>query len=192
MRLLVGLGNPGKEYDGTRHNLGFDCVDAVAKHLGASNWKAFKGGMLAESVINKEKALIFKPQEFMNRSGLPIRQIVDYYGIAPHDVCIVADDVYVAPGSVRIRKSGGDGGHNGWKSVIEHLDPDSFWRVKIGAGVYEQHPDKRAHQPALEEYVLKPMPKHEQKAVADLIDRVVPDLVQWLEHGTLETETVHL
>src|ERR1035437_9262685 len=135
MRLLVGLGNPGEEYVKTRHNIGFAAVDAVAEVLQAGNSRTFKGGELYEVGGN----LIFKPMQFMNRSGQSIHEVKQYFQIEPTDVCIVADDVYVAPGSVRIRHSGGDGGHNGWKSIHDHLKDDTFLRVRIGVGVYEQH-----------------------------------------------------
>lgn len=188
MRALIGLGNPGDQYQKSRHNLGFVCVEQVAEELGLT-WKKFKEGELAQG----EGFFLYKPLQFMNNSGLPLRKFVDYYNIASKDLCIVADDVYVAPGSVRIRQSGGDGGHNGWKSVMEHIDPDTFWRVKIGAGVYEQHPEKRKNMSGLEEYVLQSMPKHEEKQTTQLIDKLVPNLIDWLKHtADLKDETVHI
>lgn len=192
MRLLVGLGNPGAEYAKSRHNIGFDLIDALVKHLSLGNPRSFKGGDLWEAMLDGEKVLLFKPMQYMNRSGLPVRQLAEYFDIAPEDICIAADDVYVAPGSVRIRKGGGDGGHNGWKSVLEHLKSDAFWRVRIGVGIYEQHPEKRQHQPALDEYVLQPMPAHERKLAMELIDKILPNLIYWLEHGELSAETIHL
>jgi len=191
MRLLVGLGNPGPEYDHTRHNIGFEIVDLLAKKLDAT-WKAQKGSLIAEVRLGGEKHLLCKPQQFMNRSGEPIRQLVDYYQIAISDVCIVTDDVYITPGSARIRQGGGDGGHNGWKSIHEHLPATEFWRVRVGMGLYEQHPELRTHQPPLDDYVLKPLPSHDQKSVASLIDKLLPNLIQWLELGSLQEETLHI
>jgi PTH1 family peptidyl-tRNA hydrolase len=188
MRALIGLGNPGEKYAKTRHNLGFQCVDAVAKELELTGWKKFQGG----EILSGEGIHLFKPSSFMNNSGQAVRQLLDYYNLDSPDLCIAADDVYLAPGSARVRQSGGDGGHNGWKSVLEHLDLDTFWRIKIGAGIYEQHPDKRKHMAGLEDYVLQRMPKHEEKLTEELIDKMVPNLVQWLKHGTgLTEETVH-
>jgi len=192
MRLLVGLGNPGEEYEQTRHNLGFVVLDEVAKRLEADDWEAFKGGEVAEARLNGEKHLLFKPMQYMNRSGEPLRALIDYYGIEVGDVCIVSDDVYVRPGSARVRQGGGDGGHNGWRSVMEHVKPDDFWRVRIGAGLYEQNPVTRRHLPPLDTYVLQPLPAHDRKQAEDLIDTLVPNLVGWLENGQISEETVHI
>ena len=192
MRLLVGLGNPGNEYVKTRHNIGFVCVDKVIKELKAGEGRSFAEGLLWEVSFGKEKALIFKPLKYMNRSGLPIQEVISYFGIDSKDVCVVADDVYIHPGSVRIRHTGSDGGHNGWKSVQEHIKPDNFLRVRIGVGIYEQHPQKRMHQPALDDYVQQPLPSHDRKSVENVIDKIVPNLIQWLEQGTLSEETIHI
>ena len=192
MRLLVGLGNPGDEFKKTRHNVGFDALDAVAKQIGTSRWKVFKGGLIAETGQGSTKAFLFKPQEYMNRSGESIRQVVDFYQIEAPDLCIITDDVYITPGSARIRHGGGDGGHNGWKSIGEHLTYINFWRVRIGMGLYEQHPEHRMHQPPLDEYVLGRLPLHEHKRVVQLIDKLTPNLVQWLERGELVEETLHI
>jgi peptidyl-tRNA hydrolase, PTH1 family len=192
MRVLVGLGNPGEEYAKTRHNAGFWTVDAVAAYLAWGQWKEFKGGLMAEGVSNGEKIILFKPMGFMNRSGMPVRQLLDYFAVTPADMAVALDDVYIQPGTARIRQSGGDGGHNGLRSVLEHVDPDEFWRVKIGVGLYHQNPNERQHQPALDQFVLQPLPKHEHKQALKLIDKIVPNLVAWLEHGELSTETVHI
>jgi len=191
MRVLIGLGNPGEEYELTRHNAGFWLLDAIAKKLDVDDWKAFKGGELAEVWFGSQKALLFKPMHYMNRSGDPIHQLVDFYDLDLEDLAIAADDVYIEPGSVRVRRGGGDGGHNGWKSILGVLADDSFWRIRIGAGLYEQHPLKRRHQPPLDAYVLQPMPTSDHEKVVHLIDNLVPKLVQWLEHGDLSEETLH-
>jgi len=188
MRLLVGLGNPGEQYEKTRHSIGFEVVDQVAKELGIGKWKEFKGGLLLQAHPGE---FLFKPQQFMNTSGNFVRQVVDFYKIPISDVCIVADDVYIAPGSIRVRHSGGDGGHNGWKSVLDQLHTDIFWRVRVGVGIYEQHPEKRVHQPPLDEYVLQPLHSHERKVVEQAIDKVVPNLITWLDNGELTEETIH-
>ncbi len=193
MRILVGLGNPGGEYEKTRHNAGFWTLDAVAKHLNISKWKESKGGLLAETTQEKEKILLFKPQGFMNRSGLAVRQIVDFYQIPSENIAVIFDDVYIQPGSARVRKGGGDGGHNGLRSIIEHVDPEGFLRIKVGVGLYGQKQEERVHQPALDHYVLQALPVHDHKLVEKLIDKILPNLIGWLEHGTaLETETIHI
>ncbi len=192
MRALIGLGNPGEQYDKTRHNIGFACLDAVATSLGEKTWKRLHDSLVIETNIEGEKCFLVKPQQFMNNSGKPIRTLADYYDLKPEQLCIVADDVYVAPGSVRIRQSGGDGGHNGWKSIITALGPDDFWRVRVGVGLYEQKAELAAHLPALEDYVLQRMPAHDTKTVDVVIDKLVPNLVEWLKYGTISTETFHL
>ena len=192
MRLMVGLGNPGDKYTNTRHNAGFWAIEAVAEALGVGEWYKFKDGLLAEVSFEGEKFLLFKPMQFINTSGIAIRQVTDFYKISLSEVCVLADDVYISPGTARIRDSGGDGGHNGWKSVRAHLGDDSYLRVKIGVGIYEQNPEKRMYQPPLDEYVLQPMKTPEHKEVMSLIDKLVPNLVKWLKHGELEKQTIHL
>ena len=191
MRLLVGLGNPGEGYAKSRHNLGFVAIDRVAETLADISWKKVEGGLLAEVWLS-EKHLLFKPTLFMNRSGLPVRQLMDYYRISSENLCIVADDVYIAPGTVRIRPDGGAGGHNGWKSILEHIEGNDFWRVRIGAGVYPHNLEDRQELPPLDDYVLLNLPPEDRKRATDSIDRLVPNLVEWLKSGaSLKEETVH-
>lgn len=194
MRVLVGLGNPGPQYDGTRHNVGFVCVDAVAAALGDARWKTFKDSLVASCLLpNGEKALLVKPQQFMNNSGVAVQQVLGYYNLEPDQLAIALDDVYIEPGSARIRQSGGDGGHNGLKSVIAHTDPDTFWRIKIGVGLFGQAKTDRIRQPALEDYVLHKPPAHDAKQIAGIIDELVPNLIEWLQHGTgLHQHTVRI
>ena len=188
MRLLAGLGNPGLEYEQTRHNAGFWLLDAMADELDGE-FRAFKGGELAEVRLGQDKALLFKPMQYMNRSGEPLRSLVDFYKLETSDVNVAADDVYLEPGTARLRKGGSDGGHNGWKSVITHVGPDTL-RVRIGAGIYEQHPLRRGHQPSMETYVLQPPPPHDRKKIDDLIDTLVPQLVEWFRSGRLDETTL--
>ena len=187
MRVLAGLGNPGDEYERTRHNAGFWLLDKIGIDL---DWRLFKGGELAEFGSGTEKALLFKPMLYMNRSGEPLRDLLRFYKIDPKDVCIAADDVYLAPGIARIRESGSDGGHNGWKSIQEQITPDTYSRVRIGVGIYEQHPLRRAHQPPMERYVLQPLPDADMKEVALVIDEVTLLLLRWLQSGELEPQTL--
>jgi len=186
MRVLVGLGNPGERYRKSRHSIGFYILDKLALEFGNPVWKQFKGGELAEVFTTSGKALFFKPIQFMNVSGLPIRQLMDYYEIESKDLGIIADDVYLAPGTVKIRTGGSDGGHNGWKSVQQHVGAQEYKRIRVGVGIYEQHPDKRTLSPPLEEYVLQPLPEAELQRIDTLIDILGPKLIHWLEQGELE------
>lgn len=189
MRLLAGLGNPGLEYEQTRHNAGFWLLDAVADSLDG-DWRAFKGGELAEVRLDSQKVLLFKPMQYMNLSGEPLRALIDFFKLEISDVCVAADEVYLEPGTARLRKGGSDGGHNGWKSVMAQLGPD-VQRVRIGAGIYEQHPLRRGHQPSLDAYVLQPPTPHDRKKIDELIDILVPHLVEWLRSGRLDETTLH-
>ena len=191
-RVLIGLGNPGERYSKTRHNAGFWCIDAVAKQLDVTAWKEQFGGLLAQVRVGETTLFLFKPQQFMNLSGKPVRQLLDYYQIPVENICVAADEVYVKPGSARIRQGGADGGHNGWKSLGQHMVSDTYLRLRIGVGVYAQNPLERQQQPALDAYVLEPLPHDEFKRVEKLIDMVVPNLVQWAQHGQLEEETIHI
>jgi peptidyl-tRNA hydrolase, PTH1 family len=192
MRALVGLGNPGEKYDHTRHNAGFDCVDAVARVLGAGAWKRHSGCLVAEVRVGGEKHYLVKPQQFMNLSGRPLRTFAEYYDIPQSDLCIVADDVYVAPGSARIRHTGADGGHNGWKSVLSVFPEGAFLRVRVGVGLFPSDLSERQHHPSLEDYVLQRQSAHDAKQTALLIDKIVPNLIEWLGTGRISEETVHL
>lgn len=177
MKLIIGLGNPGEKYAKTRHNLGFVLVDQMAA-MQKLKWKAFKDGELAE-IPGPEKVFLYKPLNFMNNSGIQVRTVVDYYQVPMDQLVVVCDDVYLAPGSVRIRQGGGDGGHNGLKSLLQHLPDHNFWRVRLGAGIYGQTEGEKLHLPPLEDYVLLPVQPKEQGAVQQIIDRLAQDLLEW-------------
>jgi PTH1 family peptidyl-tRNA hydrolase len=192
MRVLVGLGNPGDKYVITRHNAGFICVDEIARQIQAGAWSNFKGHLLAEARIGPEKCLLFKPQTHMNRSGEAVSQLLSYFDLSEKSMCVAADDVYIAPGSARVRQGGGDGGHNGWRSIGQHVEDHGFWRVRLGVGIYEQDPVKRMHQAALDDYVLERMNQHDLELLKKAIDKVAPNLIRFLEQGVLNEETLHI
>jgi PTH1 family peptidyl-tRNA hydrolase len=191
MKLIVGLGNPGVEYELTRHNAGFWALDALAEPLNAK-WKAFKNGLLSLVTFgDSEKLLLFRPLNYMNNSGPAIREVVEFYKIQANQTLIMADDVYLSPGTARIRQTGTDGGHNGWKSILKELD-NQFWRVRIGVGVYAQNVSLREIKPPLHDYVLRPLIKDEQEKVNMVIDRLVPTLLEWAEFDQLKEQTINL
>lgn len=134
MYLVVGLGNPGDKYDKTRHNVGFDIIDLCKEkyNFGPSRTK-FKG-IYWETIISGEKVLFLKPQTFMNLSGESVREICDFYKIPNDKVIVIYDDISLEPGSLRIRRKGSAGGHNGIKNIIMHLSTDVFPRIKVGVG----------------------------------------------------------
>src|SRR5262245_37969445 len=129
MKAIVGLGNPGSDYEGTRHNLGFDVVDELA-HRWKAKFKAWKS--VAElSVVKAHDVVLVKPTTFMNLSGQAVGEAARYYKIDPQDVLVITDEVQLPLGKIKLKPSGSDGGHNGLKSVIEHVGPD-FPRLRIG------------------------------------------------------------
>ena len=137
MKMIVGLGNPGKEYEHTRHNVGFDVMSVLAEKLDvkASSWKAEHRAHTARAMIGTEKVLLVKPQTFMNLSGEAVRELNDYYKLGgARDVIVISDDVALPVGSLRIRVKGSAGGHNGLKNIIQHLGSEDFIRVRVGVG----------------------------------------------------------
>lgn len=138
--MIVGLGNPGKEYDGTRHNVGFLAVDEIAKEAGAEIKRLKFQSLCGEAVIEGQRVLLLKPSTFMNLSGQAVKAAADFYKIPPEKILVFCDDVALDPGRLRVRRQGTDGGHNGIKNIIYLLGSDQFPRVKIGVGE-KPHPD---------------------------------------------------
>ena len=132
--LIAGLGNPGKEYENTRHNAGFLVLDTLAQKLGADLSERKHRALCGKAVIGGQKVILLKPQTYMNSSGESIRAAADYYKVPPEDILVVYDDISLAPGQLRIRAKGSAGGHNGIKSIIAHLGTQEFPRVKVGIG----------------------------------------------------------
>ena len=138
--LIVGLGNPGDKYADTRHNAGFLCLDLLAEQHGADIRRLKYRSLLGDAVIGGHRCLLQKPQTFMNASGEAVRDAAAFYKIPPERILVLFDDVFLDVGRLRIRRKGTDGGHNGIKSIIYHLNSDRFPRVKIGVGK-KPHPD---------------------------------------------------
>ena len=137
MKLLVGLGNPGNQYAGNRHNIGFMAVDAIASANGISGWKSKHAGLIAEGNIGNERVLLLKPQTFMNKSGDSVQQVARFYKLTPADIIVFYDELDLAPGKVRVKTGGGNGGHNGLRSIDPQIGLD-YKRVRLGIG----HPGK--------------------------------------------------
>ena len=137
MKLLVGLGNPGNQYAGNRHNIGFMAVDAIAAANAISGWKSKHAGQLAEGNIGGERVLLLKPQTFMNKSGDSVQQVARFHKLTPEDIIVFYDELDLAPGKVRVKIGGGNGGHNGLRSIDPQIGLD-YKRVRLGIG----HPGK--------------------------------------------------
>ena len=138
--IIVGLGNPGKQYELTRHNAGFLFADLLADKNGVKINKIQFKAVTASLTLGGVKCLLMKPQTFMNNSGEAVRQAASFYKIPPERILVVFDDISLPCGRLRIRRKGSDGGHNGIKSIIYHLNSDAFPRVKLGVGE-KPHPD---------------------------------------------------
>ncbi len=134
MYLIVGLGNPGREYEKTRHNVGFVAIDYLASQIGANISKIKFKGVFGEGFIGGEKCILLKPQTYMNLSGESVRECAEFYKVPPENIIVIYDDINLEPGKVRIRPSGSAGGHNGMKSIIYLLNSDEFPRVRFGVG----------------------------------------------------------
>ncbi len=154
--LIVGLGNPGEKYSFTRHNAGFLCVDLLAEQNGFQIKRLKFRSLTADTDIAGHRCLVLKPQTFMNNSGEAVRDAASFYKIPPERILVLYDDISLDVGRLRIRRKGTDGGHNGIKSIIYHLNSDMFPRIKIGVGK-KPHPDYD-----LADWVLSSFKKDEQ------------------------------
>lgn len=135
MFIIVGLGNPGKDYTNTRHNIGFDVIDALADMAGISVMEKKHKAIIGKGVIDGQKVILAKPQTYMNLSGESVREIIDYYKVdEEQELIVISDDISLDVGNIRVRKKGSAGGHNGLKNIIAHLGHDTFMRVKMGVG----------------------------------------------------------
>ena len=178
MWLLVGLGNPGGEYEKNRHNIGFMVADSIADEFRFPNWKSKFDGEYAQGTIAGEKVLLLKPQTYMNDSGVSVQKIAKFYKIDTSQIIVFYDELDLPPGKVRVKKGGGAGGHNGIKSLDKHLINKEYWRVRLGIG----HP---GHKDRVTGYVLNDFSKEEQKWLPDWID-VLSDEVAFLVQGKHE------
>ena len=172
-RLVVGLGNPGATYDGTRHNAGFIAVDAIAKAQNASPFRLKFRALVSECVIGDERVLLMKPETFMNLSGEAVGEAAKFYKLAPEQVVVLCDDISFAPGALRIRRKGSAGGHNGLKSIIAHLGSDAFVRFRLGVG------EKPNPAYDLADWVLGKFPKEDLAALTATANTLPDALSLW-------------
>lgn len=163
MYLIAGLGNPGREYENTRHNSGFMTVDRLAEKLGCEVTARKFQGFAGSGMIGGEKVILLKPQTYMNASGESIRPAADFYKLEPERVIVIYDDISLDVGSIRIRAKGSAGGHNGMKSIIAHLGTENFPRIRVGIGAKPERMD-------LADYVLSRFARDEQEALAEAVD----------------------
>jgi PTH1 family peptidyl-tRNA hydrolase len=178
IRLIVGLGNPGKDYTDTRHNAGFWWVDRVAaeRHVALRQEAKFHG-LLGRMALRDTEIWLLEPQTFMNASGRSVAALMRFYKIAPEEMLVVHDELDLPPGSAKLKKGGGHGGHNGLRDIVSQAGSAEFWRLRIGIG----HPGDRN---AVVDYVLNPPRREEMQLIEETLDRSLQILPQ-LEQGDL-------
>ena len=185
IRLIVGLGNPGREYETTRHNVGFQWVDELARLQKLSFRSESKfHGLTARGQLHGHDMLLLKPQTFMNVSGRSVGALVQFYKIEPVEMLVVHDELDLSPGVARLKLGGGHGGHNGLKDIIAHLGSKDFWRLRLGIG----HPGDRAE---VSNYVLND-PRSEERALIDAAMQKAQDVAHLVIEGKTEAAMLKL
>lgn len=177
--LIVGLGNPGKKYEFTRHNAGFLSVDVLCEKFNFTVNKLKFHALVGEARIDGKRCLVMKPQTMMNNSGEAVKEACNFYKIPAENVIVIFDDISLDVGKLRIRRSGSAGGHNGIKSIINHLGSDKFPRIKVGVGA-KPHPDYD-----LADWVLSEFNKDEAKQLRQAVDKAC-DAVALMTRGEIE------
>lgn len=176
MKIVVGLGNPGREYAATRHNLGFQVVDEIGRRLGARAQRARFRAELAEATLDGEKVILVKPQTYMNLSGSSVRETLRWYKAPLEDLLVIVDDIDLPFAALRLREAGGSGGHNGLKSIISDLGADQFSRLRVGIG--------RGAGEATRQ-VLSRFAPDEQRELPELIAAATTCALDWAEYGAI-------
>lgn len=179
MYLIVGLGNPGRQYEKTRHNMGFDTIDYLIDKYRVPQGGVKFNAMYGKGMIGSEKVVLMKSLSYMNLSGGPIREMMNFFKLDPAtELIVIYDDIDLAPGQLRIRKQGSAGGHNGMKDIIKQLGTQNFVRVKVGVGAKPQGWD-------LADYVLGRFSDSDRKLVDEAIEKAA-DAVEKIVTGDID------
>ena len=165
--MIVGLGNPGREYENTRHNAGFICMDAISKKLGVAVNKSKYKALIAETMIADKRVLLMLPQTYMNASGEAVSAAASFYKIPPQQILVISDDISLDVGKMRVRRKGSHGGQKGLKSITEQLGSSDFPRIKIGVG-QKPHPEYD-----LAAWVLSNFSADERKTIGDIAEKSI-------------------
>ena len=177
MYIIVGLGNPSKEYENTRHNIGFDTIDAIADKYNINVMELKHRARIGKGYIGGDKVILAKPLTYMNLSGESVRAIIDYYKAEPEtELIVISDDISLPPGQIRVRKRGSAGGHNGLKNIIKHLGSENFQRIRMGVGEKPKDYD-------LVDWVLGHFNKEDRKAVDEASGKAVAAVEMMLKDG---------
>lgn len=176
MKIIIGLGNPKKEYEGTRHNIGFSAIYSISDAYGIKVDTKKHKALIGKGIIEGEKVILAMPQTFMNLSGESVRELVDFYKVSADDIIVIYDDISLDVGKLRIRTKGSAGGHNGIKNIIAHLGTDVFTRIKIGVGEKPTGMD-------LADYVLGRFKKDELQAVREGVEKATKATAKIISDG---------
>lgn len=172
MKCIIGLGNPGKKYENTRHNIGFTVIDTFSEQYGLQLTKRKFNCLYETTHIESNQVLLVKPQTFMNLSGEGVKPLIDFYRIQPENIVVIYDDLDLPLGKIRLRTKGGHGGHNGIRSLIDHLGTKEFNRVRIGIG-------RPTDNTPVVNYVLQTFRQEEQGDVQQVIDQTIKACETW-------------
>ena len=176
MYLIVGLGNPGRQYEATRHNMGFDVIDKLVEEYQIPQGGVKFNAMYGKGIIGGQHALLMKPLSYMNLSGGPVREMANYFKIDPEtEMIVIYDDIDLDPGQLRIRKKGSAGGHNGIKNIILHTGSQNFNRIRVGID--------RSKYIKVVDYVLSRFTSEEQEAIEQGVENASDAIIDYLEHG---------
>ena len=176
MYLIVGLGNPENEYAHTRHNMGFDVINEIAKKNNINITKTKFKALYETGIIQNQKVILLKPQTYMNASGESIKEVYDFYNIKPEELIVIYDDIDISKGKIKLRKKGGAGSHNGMKSVIKELGITDFTRIRVGIGQPEFKSD-------MINYVIGKVPEEEQKILQEGTQKAAEAVEEILKNG---------
>lgn len=181
MFLIVGLGNPGEEYEHTRHNAGFDTVDKIAAEIGVRYWKNECGALTGKGAYHDIDVVLAKPQSYMNTSGGPVKQLMNDYGVSPDHLVVIHDELDIDPGTIRVKFGGGHAGHNGLRSICDKLGTRDWFRVRCGIG----RPPGRM---PVADYVLSLPKKDAADDFAQATDLGCEAALFLIEHGLEKTQ----
>lgn len=176
MYLIVGLGNPENEYSHTRHNMGFDTINQIAKNNNIQITKNKFKGLCESTIIQNQKVILLKPQTYMNLSGESVKEVAEFYNLKPEEIIVIYDDIDIEKGHIKIRKKGGAGSHNGMKSVVEELQSTNFARIRVGIGQPEFKSD-------MINYVIGKVPQEEQKILQQGVEKAAKAVEEILKNG---------
>ena len=176
MYLIVGLGNPENEYSHTRHNMGFDTINQIAKNNNIQITKNKFKGILENTIIQNQKVILLKPQTYMNLSGQSVKEVAEFYNLKPEEIIVIYDDIDIEKGHIKIRKKGGAGSHNGMKSVVEELQSTDFARIRVGIGQPEFKSD-------MINYVIGKVPQEEQEILQKGVETAAKAVEEILKNG---------